>query len=228
MTMTKAPELHELLARRDDVLERRALLDEDARELAEQIDAHRLAHRPTYPGPEAREGLRLIVGRVKDGTVSGSHHGDTIDTEGPAYLVHAWGSQAGRYGGGDTHYISLRHDAPYPLGRGVARLWTFAPAEVEAFRRMLAEEGFLIVKDWSHDGGHAFTVTYDPTWEPIRDALAAAETRFDRAVLELQWDGIGDKMTIASETLSIVIRAVTRNFAEAAAQVARWVQGMSR
>ena len=141
------------LAEADREVARLERLSTDARKqrrtAAQEVDAARLALRPTYPTEDQQEAIVHISHLAKVN--------QTADTRsrGPIQF--------------DLNYDPLRrprqvwmhvqglfpHSAVDYSG---PRLWAYTPEEVEAIRRRITEAGFTVITSWTTAEGHSFVM----------------------------------------------------------------------
>lgn len=116
---------------------------EELRQTQVAFDEFELRNRPTFPTQAMLKGIEHAATSIRVGEKPTSHPGDKFD--GGVSVI------------GNRRFIILDAQAPHSA-LGTRKLWNFQPAELEAIRAKLGQEGFLVESEWDHSGGHTFTV----------------------------------------------------------------------
>lgn len=109
-----------------------------------ELDALRLAARPTYPLEAHRTGITEAARRIRERVPCQSHHGEPCP--GRAVRVH-----------GVSGWIGVWSDAPYAANGGGRRLWDFSDDDAQALCTLIEAEGLVVVNWWRHEAGLSFT-----------------------------------------------------------------------
>lgn len=111
-----------------------------------ELDALRLANRPTFPTEAQRAGLAEAARRIRDRVPCDSHHGELCPPSGSGVIVH-----------GVSGWLGVWSRAPYEATGGSGRLWEYTEDEAQVFRTLIEAEGLVVSDMWQHAQGLSFT-----------------------------------------------------------------------
>ncbi len=111
--------------------------------IADDIDATRLAGRPTYPTPEQLAGLEIAIERVLEGFPSEAIHGDPCGPFPDPHIV--------TVSPGFTGHIVVFDRAPSQF-QGMRALWMMSDEEIDKILELVRTR-LTVIKWWRHSSG---------------------------------------------------------------------------
>ncbi len=141
------------LAEADQEVARLERLLTDARKqrrtAAQEVDAARLALRPTYPTEDQQEAITQIGRLAQDNHTGGTRSWGPVQFD-LNYDLLRRPRQVGMHVGGLLPHSAVDYSGP--------RLWEYTPEEVEAIRHRITKAGFTVIAAWTTAEGHSFVM----------------------------------------------------------------------